>query len=111
MAQYTFIEGTKYLITTDNWFFAPDGKQYKAVWGKVAILPDSILGVKTNTKSTNWYARVGNNANHVIIAGCQIHYAVRCEKKPNQGSFKNYEVNNGVVVEFTQPESRIWVTE
>jgi hypothetical protein len=33
----------KYLITTDSWFYAPDGKQYKAVWGEVSILSDSIL--------------------------------------------------------------------
>lgn len=25
--------GDKYLITTRGWFFAPDGKQYKAVFG------------------------------------------------------------------------------
>lgn len=25
----------KYLITTDAWFYAPDRKQYKSVWGEV----------------------------------------------------------------------------
>ena len=50
----------KYLITTFEWFTAPDGRQYRAVWGgEVTILDDSrTLGVKTNAKSTNWYARV-----------------------------------------------------
>lgn len=74
----------KYLITTDGWLIAPDGKQYKSVWGGVVILEDSFLGIKTNAKATNWYAKVGSDDNHVIIAGCQIHYAVRCESKPNQ---------------------------
>ena len=76
----------KYLITTDGWLIAPDGKQYRSVWGEVVILEDSFLGIKTNAKATNWYAKVGSDDNHVIIAGCQIHYAVRCESKPNQNT-------------------------
>lgn len=72
----------KYLITTDSWFYASDSKQYKAVWGEIEIVEDSILGIKTNTRSSNWYAKVGSKDNHVIVAGCQIHYACRCEKEP-----------------------------
>lgn len=34
----------KYLITTDAWFIAPDGQQYKAVWGDVEIVTDEVLG-------------------------------------------------------------------
>ena len=72
------IIGGKYLITTDDWFFAPDGEQYKAVFGTVsAILTDSdALGVKTNDRSTNWYVSIGN----MLVAGCQIHYAIRTNK-------------------------------
>ena len=76
----------KYLITTDGWLIAPGGKQYKSVWGEVVILEDSFLGIKTNAKATNWYAKVGSKDNYVIIAGCQIHYAVRCESKPNKNT-------------------------
>ncbi|HET8839729.1 MAG TPA: hypothetical protein VFM82_12135 [Flavobacteriaceae bacterium] len=72
----------KYLITTDNFFTAPDGKEYNAVWGNVEILEDSFLGVKTNARSSNWYAKIGSENKHVIIAGCQIHYAVKSEKEP-----------------------------
>lgn len=72
----------KYLITTDNWFYAPDGKLYRAVWGNVEILPDDFLGVKTNIRSSNWYAKVGSADKFVLIAGCQLHYAVKCPKKP-----------------------------
>ncbi len=66
--------GDKVLVTTDNWFYAPDGRQYRAVWGTVkGIFSDTqTLGIKTNAKSTNWYAMVGS----MMIAGCQIHYAV-----------------------------------
>ena len=73
----------KYLITTDAWFYAPDSKQYKAVWGGIEIVSDDILGIKTNVRSSNWFAKVGSEDNHVIIAGCQIHYACRSENKPN----------------------------
>lgn len=72
-----------YLITTDNWFYAPDGKQYNAVWGDIEIVSDSILGIKTNVRSSNWFAKVGSKNNHIIVAGCQIHYAVKCFNKPN----------------------------
>ena len=75
----------KYLITTDNWFYAPDGKQYRVVWGEVKILTDTILGVKTNRSSSNWFARVGTEEDHVVVAGCQIHYAVRSEHPPHTG--------------------------
>ncbi len=83
----------KYLITTDNWFFAPDGKLYRSIWGDISILKDSVLGVDTNRNSTNWYARIGSDDNHVIVAGCQIHYAVKCELKPNTEPVEdwNYE--------------------
>lgn len=74
----------KYLITTDDWFIAPDGQQYKAAWGNVEIVNDTILGIKTNARSTNWFAKVGNDEKHIIIAGCQIHYAVKAEEKPNE---------------------------
>lgn len=42
--------GKKALITTDQWFFAPNGEQYKAVYGTIKGVYDSqlTLGVKTN---------------------------------------------------------------
>jgi len=68
----------KYLITTDAYFFAPDGNQYIAVWGTIKGVYSSkqTLGIETNAKSTNWYIVIGN----MIIAGCQIHYAIKCDK-------------------------------
>lgn len=68
--------GETALITTEDWFIAPDGKQYKSVFGTVhAVLSsEETLGVKTNARSTNWYVEIGN----MTMAGCQIHYAIRC---------------------------------
>ena len=83
----------KYLITTDSWFIAPDGLQYKAAWGIVEILQDSFLGVKTNGRSANWFAKVGSESKHVIIAGCQIHYGVRCKDEPKNHKIEDFRVN------------------
>ena len=74
----------KYLINTDSYFIAPDGREYKAVYGEVEILNDDFLGVKTNARSANWFAKVGTEENHVIIAGCQIHYATKTTKDVNR---------------------------
>lgn len=73
----------KYIITTDNWFLAPDGQEYKAAWGTVSIVEDGVLGIKTNRMTSNWFAKVGDGEGEILIAGCQIHYAVQCERPPN----------------------------
>jgi len=67
----------KYLLTLDRWFVAPDGEQYKAVFGKVTAVSSAVdtLGIETNKESTNWYVTIGN----MIIAGCQIHYAIQTD--------------------------------
>ena len=101
----------KYLITTDNWFFAHDGKIYRAVWGEVEIIQDDFLGVKTNRNSSNWFAKVGSENNHVIVAGCQIHYALRCEEKPNTDIVNDYLSDASVgYKEFERP-TQIWIAE
>ena len=45
----------KYLITTDGWFFAPDGRQYKSVWGEVEILEDLIFAQLEGASSSIGY--------------------------------------------------------
>lgn len=69
--------GEKYLITADNWFFAPDGENYRAVFGTVHAVVDSetVLGIKSNRNATNWYVAIGD----MVLAGCQIHYAIRAD--------------------------------
>ena len=101
----------KYLITTDAWFFAPDGKQYRAVWGEVSVFEDnSVLGIKTNIRATNWYAKVGSEKNHVIVAGCQIHYACKCDNKPENDLTDDYVIESGEVKNYKRPTS-IYVAE
>jgi len=69
--------GDKVLVTTDNWFIAPDGEQYRSAHGTVRGVrgDQETLGIRTNARSTNWYAEIGN----LLIAGCQIHYTVKTE--------------------------------
>ena len=100
----------KYLITTDNWFVAPDGKQYRAAWGEVEILKDDILGIKTNAHSTNWFAKVGSGYKHIIIAGSQIHYAVKSPKKPNTDKVVDWGSGAGSFGQYERP-SVIYIAE
>jgi len=100
----------KYLITTEGWFFAPDGQQYKAAWGNVEILEDSLIGVKTNRNSTNWYAKVGGNDKEIIIAGCQIHYAIKCNETPSQDDYIQDETHEGKIIK-NNVSSKIYIAE
>lgn len=85
--------GEYYLITTDNWFLAPDGNQYKAAWGKCEIITtEEAFSFKPLRPSTNWFVKCGN----IIIGGCQIHYAIECDKKPAI-KFGHYESGNKIV--------------
>ena len=98
----------KYLITTDNWFYAPNGLKYRSVWGNVKIIEDSFLGLKTNRNSTNWYAYVGSEEKGMIVAGCQIHYAVRCENVPNTDNVWDFSYGDGKSHDYERP-SEIYV--
>ena len=70
--------GEKALVTVDNWFYAPDGCQYRAIFGTVRAVrtAEDSLGIKPNGRSSNWYLEIGN----MTIAGCQVHYALRTDQ-------------------------------
>ena len=101
----------KYLISTDEWFIAPDGKQYKAAWGEIEIVEDSFLGLKTNRMSTNWFAKVGSEDNHIIIAGCQIHYAAKCKNEPVTTEIEDWTANAADGIKKYKSPSRIYIAE
>jgi hypothetical protein len=88
--------GDKYLVTTDRWFLAPDGESYLAVHGTVnAIHTDQdTLGVKTNAKSTNWYLSIGD----MMVAGCQIHYAIKSDSVSFRAPNREIEHEGGLKV-------------
>lgn len=62
------------LLVQCNWFYAPDGNQYKAVWGTVRMMRfKGAFGFEPKA-GTNWWLRVGKGRTAVLVAGCQIHY-------------------------------------
>jgi hypothetical protein len=89
-------EGQKAVVTTDGWFFAPDGQMYRAVFGTVKGIrnDEETLGIKTNKGSTNWYLEIGN----MLVAGCQIHYAVKTDSFNPRPYKRNIEYNGRLVV-------------
>lgn len=101
----------KYLITTDSWFTAPDGKEYKAVWGECEVISTKeALGFDPNRNSANWFVKVGNKNKHILVAGCQIHYAIKSEENPNQDRAESWTTEGGELREFKVP-SRIYIAE
>jgi len=103
--------GLKYLITCDAWFVAPDGKEYRSAWGSVEIMEDKFLGIKTNRNSSNWYAVVGCNKKHIIIAGCQIHYAVRCDSKPEVVDVTDWQADATNGIKKYERPTKIYIAE
>lgn len=97
--------GDTYLVTTSNWFSAPDGNTYKSVYGTVhGIFADTTLfGLKTNKNSTNWYLSIGN----MIIAGCQIYYAIKTDSVSYSPPKRDIE-HNGTLTSCKENSTRIY---
>ena len=98
----------KYLITTDAWFIAPDGYQYQAVFGTVHSVAndETILGIKTNRGSSNWYVVIGD----MIVAGCQIHYCIRCDEISKGPSYRQIE-HNGELKTQRENHTKIYLAD
>lgn len=87
--------GDKYLITTNQWFYGPDGEQYRAVYGAAEMIEAKYELGFTPTRSANWYVRVGTENHHIVIAGCQIHYALRTDERPEKIPGKHAQAEDG----------------
>jgi len=94
--------GEKWLITCNAWFYGPDGRQYRGAFGTIQGIhgDEQTLGIKTNRNATNWYLRIGG----VVIAGCQIHYAVRTDEC-HTGPVDDWNEKEGVIKKFQRPSS------
>lgn len=95
-----FAAGQRWLVTTNGWFYAPDGRSYRGAYGTVKGVrgDEATLGIRTNRNATNWYLEIGN----LLIAGCQIHYAVRTDDC-NLGSVAEWNEKDGVVTKYERP--------
>lgn len=93
--------GQKYLVTTCDWFMAPDGKQYKSAFGtlKGIYTDQETLGIKTNRGSTNWYLSLGN----ILIAGCQVFYCIKTSKVNTDPPLRDIEFEG----KFYSPKSTL----
>ena len=99
--------GRKVLITCDNYFFAPNGLQYRAVFGTLIGVQTSeeSLGVKVSLRSQDWYVTVGR----MRIAGCQVHYAIQTDEC-HGGRVDDWTAGEKGINEFDAP-SRIFFAD
>ena len=77
---------------------------------RVAAVIGDHLGIKTNRNASNWFAKIGSEDNFVIVAGCQIHYAVKSNKIPNENNVEDicYDASNFTA--FSRP-NEIYIAE
>ena len=103
-----YLLNKKVLITTAQWFIAPDGKQYRAAWGELKGVHEAgkTLGFIPNRSHANWFLQVGN----MTIMGCQVLYVIECENKPNAERVEDYTTNTGELKEFHRP-TQIYICE
>lgn len=63
-------------VTYDDWFFAPDGDQYRTAFGPITIhKAKSLFGFEPKN-SANWYVQIGYGEKAILLAGCRIHAAM-----------------------------------
>lgn len=92
--------GQKVLITTSGWFFAPDGTEYRSVYGTLKAVHEAgkTLGFIPNRSHANWFIEIGN----MIIMGCQVMYITRTDN-PVLGPVKTWSMKECVVTEYERP--------
>jgi len=100
--------GKKVLVTTQNWFYGPDGIQYRAVWGTLNSVNDAgkMLGFIPNRAHANWYLIVGA----MSIMGCQAMYVLECPERPPAIAKNDYTIKDDELKYFDRP-SPIYITE
>lgn len=83
--------GQKVLLTSQSWFYAPDGKQYKSVHGTLKGIHEAgnTLGFIPNRSHANWFIEIGD----MTIMGCQVLYVIKCDKVET-GSVKDWRNND-----------------
>jgi hypothetical protein len=77
--------GKKVLISCNNWFVGPDGKDHMAVWGTLKGVHEAgkHLGFIPNRAHANWYYEIGG----LIIMGCQVKYLCLCSDQPETDGY------------------------
>src|SRR5690606_35394416 len=88
--------GKTVLMTTSNWFYGKDGKQYRAAFGTLKAVHEAgkTLGFIPNRAHADRFIEVGS----MIIMGCQVMYLQQvddvsfesCEDYSTEGGHKTY---------------------
>lgn len=94
--------GSKVLITTSGWFYAPDGTEYRSVFGTLKAVHEvgKILGFIPNRSHANWFIEIGS----MVIMGCQVMYLIKTDTV-EMGRVKNWSFTEGKVNEYEKPSS------
>jgi|GEM_PF-3133273 len=92
----------KVLITCNGWFYAPDGLQYKVVFGTLKGVHEAskTLGFIPNRSHANWFIEIGN----MTIMGCQVMYIIQTNN-PKLGEVMDWKQEEGkcTTVEYKRP--------
>lgn len=101
--------GKKVLITTSGWFYAPDGKQYRSLYGTLIGIHEAgkTLGFIPNRSHANWFIEVGK----ITIMGCQVLYFIQCDERPNLGTASDWSFDKDKGLEQYERPSAIFETE
>ena len=94
--------GKNVLITTQDWFVAPNGSEYKACYGELKGVHEAgkTLGFIPNRSHANWYIEIGN----MIIMGCQVMYVIEAPERPNFSIAKAWSsIPEGGIKEYERP--------
>jgi hypothetical protein len=82
----TFIQEPQFLLlTTKDWFLAPDGKRYINVWGKAQLVKAKDAFGFEPRNSANWFWMVGEGPHPMFIMGCRVDYIFSCPNRPVGG--------------------------
>lgn len=100
--------GKKVLLSCINWFAAPDGKDYMSVHGtfKGIIKAEGLLGFKPRRQDVEWYISIGD----MLIAGCQVNYAVLCENCCDGEGQPVWHFKENGVVSDRRPDKKTYIT-
>lgn len=101
--------GKNVLITTQAWFYAPDGQNYRAVWGKLNSINEAgkTLGFIPNRAHANWFVEVGK----MTIMGCQVMYIIQFDNKPNTADHLSWTTDAANGLKSFQEPNVIYISE
>jgi hypothetical protein len=97
----------KVLVTTQQWFYAPNGIQYRGVHGTLKAVHEvsKTLGFVPNRAHANWFIEIGS----MIIMGCQVMYIVQCDQV-HTGEVEEWRDNEKELVSYKRPTA-IYITD